>query len=231
MHNIIGIIGGSGAFATSYLLQKINEYSVFLHKAKNDSDFLHTITITTPFTYLDYKGNSQKDTFSHLLKNVHDLENIGCNIIVMACNTLHQYHNQLVAQKIKPHTVILNLPQVVCSFLNISDKKIGILCSEKSRLLNIYDDFIDKDNQQIVYPSLEVQESINYCINSVIEYDNRIKFKKLLDLAIDSLFQQNVDCVILGCTELSILKPVKTTRNIYDSVELLAIFLNQHFKE
>lgn len=231
MHNIIGIIGGSGAFATSFLLQKINEYSVLLHNAKKDSDFLHTITITTPLNYLDYKGNSDSDTLPHLLKNVHDLEKIDCNVIVMACNTLHQYHNQLLIQKKHNDTIILNLPQVVCSFLQPSYKKIGILCSEKSRLLNIYQNFIDKNNQEIIYPSKEVQDNINYCINSVIAYDNSFKVKKLLELAIDSLFERNVDCVILGCTELSIIKPLKSTRNIYDSVELLAIFLNQHFKE
>lgn len=231
MHNIIGIIGGSGAFATSYLLQKINEYSVLLHKAKSDSDFLHTVTVTTPLTNIDYKGNSKNNIFSHLLENVHKLENFGCNVIVMACNTLHQYHQQLVLQKLNNHTIILNLPEVVCSFLDTSHTKIGVLCSEKSRLLNIYQDFIDNNTQQIVYPSDKIQQSINYCINSVIENDNRTQFKQLLNLAIDSLFEQNVDCVILGCTELSILKPLKSIRNVYDSVELLAIFLNQHFKE
>ena len=41
---------------------------------------------------------------------------------------------------------------------------------------------------------------------------------------------KNVDSVILGCTELSILKPKPINKKIYDSVELLAIYLNQNFK-
>lgn len=231
MHNKIGIIGGSGAFATSFLLQKINEYSVLLNQANNDSDFLHTVTVTTPFTHVDYKGHSTQHTFSHLLKNLHDLENIGCNIIVMACNTLHEYWNQLQLNKKKSTTTILNLPEIVCSFIGNSEHNVGILCSEHTRDLNIYLPFLNQYNKNIVYPSELIQDKINYCIHSIIGNQNMNESKKVLDLSIDSLFEQNVDCVILGCTELSIIKPIKSIKNIYDSVELLALFLNQHFKE
>lgn len=231
MKNKIGIIGGSGAFATSFLLQKINEYSTHIHKSKTDSDFLHTVTVSTPLTHLDFKGNSQKDTFSHLLANLHSLEDMGCNIVVMACNTLHEYWEQLNSHKKLQSTIVLNLPQVVTSFVDKEEKRIGILCSEKCRSLDIYKPFLEINGQKLVYPSLEVQQIINHCINSVIQHDNDKKFKQLLDVSLYSLFEQNVDSVILGCTELSILKPVKMNRNLYDSVELLAIFLNQHFKE
>lgn len=231
MNHKIGIIGGSGAFATSFLLQKINEYSVLLHQAKSDSDFLHTVTITTPFTNLDYKGYSLENSFSHVLNNVHDLESIGCNIIVMACNTLHQYWHKLTLHKRKSNTIILNLPEIVCSFMEQPEQRVGILCSQQTRELNIYEQFLTQQNKHIVYPSLQIQDKINTCINSVISNQNIVESKHNLELASDSLFQQNIDCVILGCTELSIIKPTKTVRNIYDSVELLALFLNQHFKE
>lgn len=231
MKNKIGIIGGSGAFATSFLLQKINEYSVHMYKSKTDQDFLHTVTVSTPLTHLDFRGNSHKDTLKHLLDNVHQLESIDCNIIVMACNTLHEYWQYLNENKRSEHTIILNLPQIVCSFVDKSDKRVGVLCSEKSRMLDIYKPYLEKHEHQLVYPSFEIQQSINYCINSVIQNDHSKQFKQLLDISLYSLFEQEVDSVILGCTELSILKPPKMHRTLYDSVELLAIYLNQHFKE
>ena len=64
----IGIIGGSGAFATSYLLQKINETSVAMYGSKNDSEFLDTVTVSTPYSFLDYKGQSTKATIENLIK-------------------------------------------------------------------------------------------------------------------------------------------------------------------
>lgn len=231
MKNKIGIIGGSGAFATSFLLQKINEYSVIMYKSKTDQDFLHTVTVSTPLTHLDFRGNSHKDTLKNLLDNVHQLESIDCNIIVLACNTLHEYWQYLNENKRFEHTIILNLPQIVSSFVDKKEKKIGILCSEKCRMLDIYKPYLQENNQEIFYPSFEVQQTVNYCINSVIQNDQSKHFKQLLDISLYSLFEQEVDSVILGCTELSILKPSKVHRNIYDSVELLAIFLNQHFKE
>lgn len=57
--------------ATSFLLQKINEYSVYMYQSKADQDFLHTVTVSTPLTHLDFKGNSKKDTLTHLLLNIH----------------------------------------------------------------------------------------------------------------------------------------------------------------
>lgn len=233
MKHKIGIIGGSGALATSFLLYKINEYSTHIHHSKTDSDFLHTVTISTPFTHVDFQGNSQPDTLLHLVENLHDLEDISCNVIVMACNTIHEYWTTINDHKKNDNTLLLNLPQVVTSFIDKNHKKIGILCSEKSKELNLYESFLDPDNHQtLVYPDHHIQHTINECINAVIRYDTHPQYKELLHMAIDSLLAQNVDCVILGCTELSLLKPTNfNPQKIYDSVELLAIFLNQNFKD
>lgn len=231
MEHKIGIIGGSSAFATSFLLQKINEYSVYIHKSKNDNDFLHTVTVSTPFTHLDFKGNSQKDTLKHLLDNLHELEDIKCNVIIMACNTLHEYWEKLNSLKKNESTILLNLPQIVTSFVDVKEKRIGVLCSERCRQLDLYKPFLEMNNQKIIYPDMSIQQTINYCINSVIINDTSKQYKQLMDISLYKLFEQDVDSIILGCTELSLLKPPKINKTIYDSVELLAIFLNQHFKK
>lgn len=230
MKNKIGIIGGSGALATSFLLQKINEYSVVIHKSKTDSDFLHTVTISTPLTHLDFKGNSQKDTLSHLRDNLHQLEDMGCNVIVMACNTLHEYWETLNKSRKNEQTILLNLPQIITSLVEPTEKRIGVLCSEKCRQLDLYKPFLELNNQKIVYPDMTIQQAVNTCINSVLQHDTKKEYRQLMDISIYKLFEQDVDSIILGCTELSILKPQKINKTIYDSVELLAIFLNQHFK-
>ena len=230
MKNKIGIIGGSGAFATSHLLQKINEYSVTLNNALDDADFLNTVIISTPYNYLNFKGESKYDTYNNLLINVHDLEKIGCNIIVFACNTLYQFFSRINNDKMNQDSIILNLPQLVCHFIDKEETKIGILCSEKTRELNIYQPFLNK-NQKLIYPTNEFQQSINYCIRSVIQNKIDKQTKQVMDICLLSLFEQNVDSVIIGCTELSIIKPQKINKPIYDSVDLLAIFLNTNLKE
>lgn len=226
----IGIIGGSGAFATSYLLQKINETSVAMYGSKNDSEFLDTVTVSTPYSFLDYKGQSTKATIENLIKIMHQLETIDCNVIVMACNTLHQYWSVLNNKKLKNDTVLLHLPKIVAGFIENDEENIGVLCSEQSRFLDIYKSPLNDYNKKIVYPPINIQSSINFSINSVIQNNINKQTKQIFDICLYSLFEKNVDSVILGCTELSILKPKPINKKIYDSVELLAIYLNQNFK-
>lgn len=226
----IGIIGGSGAFATSHLSQKINEISVIMYGAKSDADFLDTVTVSTPYSFLDYKGNSTKSTVDNLLKTLNQLESIGCNVIVMACNTLHQYWSYLNNHKLNENTILLHLPQIVSSFIESDEETIGLLCSEQSRFIDIYKPHLIDLNKTLIYPPINIQSSVNFCINSVIKNDINKQTKQIFDICLYSLFEKNVDSVILGCTELSILKPKPINKKIYDSVELLAIYLNQNFK-
>ncbi len=224
----IGIIGGSGAFATSYLLQKINEYSVLMHQASNDQDFLHTITISTPFTALNHQGFPSKNTLHHLIQLLHQLESIDCNIIVLACNTLHQYWENLNQAKIHSSTTILHLPQIVSSYVSSKDKIVGILSSEQTRLLQLYEPFL-QFHQKLIYVPLKIQSKINDCIQSVIQNKIDVQIQQNFHDCLAYLFDNQVDSIILGCTELSILKKFITYPKIYDSVELLAMYLNQYF--
>lgn len=230
MTNKIGIIGGSGAFATSFLLQKINEYSAYIYKSKTDSDFLHTVTISTPHTNLDAKRNSQKDTFMCLLSNLHELEDMNCNVIVIACNSLHEHWESLNSARKNENTVLLNLPQIVSSFVEKDEKTIGILCSDRCRELELYKPLLKLNNQRILYPTQQIQDTITDCIKSVTMNDTRKQFKHLMDISLYSLFEQNVDSVIIASAELSIIKPIRVNKNLYDSVDLLAIFLNENYK-
>ena len=90
--------------------------------------------------------------------------------------------------------------------------------------------FTNNLNKTLIYPPINIQSSVNFCINSVIKNDINKQTKQIFDICLYSLFEKNVDSVILGCTELSILKPKPINKKIYDSVELLAIYLNQNFK-
>lgn len=225
----IGIIGGNGAFATSHLVNKIHEFSVSLYGAKTDADFLDIVTISTPSIFVDNQGNTNQKTVDNLIKVFKQLENIECNVIVIACNTLHQYWHLLDKNK-QSNTIFLNLPYIVSSFLKKNENQIGIISSEQTRLLNIYDPFLSINYKNIIYPEKKIQKLVNICIQEAIENKINTKNQKYFNQIVSSMFEKNIHSLILGCTELSLFYQKEKHKKVYDSIDLLAIYLNQHFK-
>lgn len=215
----IGIIGGSGAIASSFLLKRINELSVTFRNAKNDNDFFDIVLIQTSENGLDEQGNLTEKTRDNLLKNIHHLEMMDCDVIAIACNTVHYHYDYLNSLKKNEKTEIINLPELVYSF--VPDKKtVGILCSSQSRKskLGVYSEGIFLNDHE--------QEFLDSCISAVIE--NKISEKNISDFekCLGFLKDKGAKSVILGCTELTFYRNKIDDIDIYDSVELLSFYLN-----
>ena len=221
MKNItVGVLGGLGPMASVYFYEMV----VNMTDAKTDQehvDMIITNRATTPDRTAFIVGESQDDPSEVLIDDAKKLENYGVDFIVMTCNTAHYFYKK-IADSINIEMINI-VEETVKHAKATNHKKLGILATTGNIKTNLYQDMCEKygieymtldENRQsqvmeIIYDDIKSGKPANMNkFNSIIEY----------------LKENNCDGVVLGCTELSILKnDNKLNGDFYiDSLEMLA---------
>ncbi|MPN07061.1 Aspartate racemase [bioreactor metagenome] len=221
MNNItVGVLGGLGPMASVYFYEMV----VNMTEAKTDQehvDMIITNRATTPDRTAFIVGNSNEDPSKILIDDAKKLEKYGVDFIVITCNTAHYFYEKIVNSVNIP---LVNIVEETIKHAKVTNhKKLGILATTGNIKTNLYQNMCEK--YDIEY--LVLDENRQSQIMEII-YDD-IKSGKLADMdkfnsIVDYLKENNCDGVILGCTELSILKnDNKLDGNFYiDSLEVLA---------
>jgi aspartate racemase len=123
------------------------------------------------------------------------LDNVRPDFIVMVCNTVHAYYDILQNSITAP---ILNLINIVKIYLEKENlRKIMVLGTSTTVKSKIY----EFDNMIILYPTGEEQKIIDLAIE---EFNvNRSSANRILTIA--EKYTDDVDCFILGCTEVALM--------------------------
>lgn len=216
----VGVIGGLGPMATVYFFDMV----VRLTDAKTDQDHVDMIIAnraTTPDRTDYIIGNSDKSPVDILIKDTKMLEKCNSDFIVITCNTAHYFYDEISNSVGIP--VINIIEETVKYAKEKGHKKLGILATTGNIKTKLYQNMCEK--YSIDY--LVLDESRQNDIMDIIYNDiksgknaNMHKFNKTINYIKDN----KCDGVILGCTELSILKNDNNLDDKFyiDSLEILA---------
>ncbi len=192
----LGIIGGLGPFASSYLYEMITKKT----KANVDQAHLNIAILSyasTPDRTAYILNENTDSPFPYLLENCKILEKLGVKMISIPCNTSCYFHEKLQKNVNIP---INNLIKNTVKYIKQKGyKKVCILATTGTIKSNLYQNELMKEN-------------INYCLpnqDKVMEiiYDYVKSGKDVpLNLIEETIKNIDADAYILGCTELSILK-------------------------
>lgn len=214
---ILGILGGLGPMATVYFYEMLTEHT----KAECDQDHIDILIsskATTPDRTAYIIGNSECNPINTMVTEAIRLCDAGASLIVLPCNTAHYFYDQIADAINVPIINIIEETAKFCSDRGM--KKIGILATEGTVSSGTYVKYCSKYGIEVKTPSQSSQE----IINSII-YE---KIKKNLEPDMDAFFKvcdelSDCDTLILGCTELSLLKKCGSLDNRFtDSLEVLA---------
>lgn len=195
----IGIIGGAGPMAGVLLMQKIITICQKKYKCINDFDFPKIILLSYPFAEmlkpLSFKQD-EKRVAKQLKEAIDFLSNSGMDYITIACNTLHGFINEPYGNK------LINLITETKSFLleqNLS--KVLVLCTKTSKLKGLYNfaktKFLSPKDLQWI------EGLIKKILSGIFSFQDR---KCLENFILSSIKKDpNIDGILLGCTELSVL--------------------------
>ena len=192
----VGIVGGMGPYATNFFLKRILD----LTPVKLDKDHFHTIidnNVKIPSRTRAVKYNEQSPV-NDIVKSINNLGKVGCTFVMLPCNSVHYFYD-LVIKKIE--IPWLNMIQIVSNkMLDLSYTKPLILGGYITTQKKVYSQYLPE--------SVYLSKSENRIIESIIE---EIKIKNSLDKNSERTikniiknYDDSIDSVLLGCTELPI---------------------------
>ena len=212
----IGVLGGMGALSSANFYHQMIQYCQHQYGAVQDADFPAMMIYNYPLEGFDETGIVDRDlVVMQLTEALQALEQSGCEILVMVCNTVHALWEELQASVSVP--LVSLITQVVEHVEDQGYQKIGLLCSETTNRLGLY----ASEKMDIITPSDFQQKQLNQVIEHVMagvqnDYDAKI--------CKDIMYQMQrlgAEAVILGCTEIPLaIDQLQTDMKIFDTIEL-----------
>ena len=133
----IGILGGMGPEASANLYSKMIKYTQHEYGAVQDSDYPPIIIYSMPLLGFDETGIVDQDSVKmQLIEGVRKLENAGCDLIIIGCNTVHIFFDEMQAAVNIP---ILNIvEETKKKVVDFGCKKVGLFASESTSKTKLY---------------------------------------------------------------------------------------------
>ena len=219
---ILGVLGGVGPLATIYFADLV----VKMTQAQTDQEhiamvILNHASIPDRTAYILDKSNP--DPLPVMVRDAKILEEDNCSYIVIPCNTAHYFYDEIQKSVNVPIINILEETVSYCEKTVPELKKIGVLATEGTIKSRAYQNIIEKHSLECVLPSDEDQASLMNIIYNQVKAGMQVDIFEFQRI-IGELKKKGCEAVILGCTELSIIKKDFgiDRPDIVDSMECLA---------
>lgn len=219
---ILGVLGGVGPLATIYFADLV----VKMTDAKTDQEHIAMVILnhsSIPDRTEYIMDKSKPNPLPVMINDAKMLEEDNCDYIVIPCNTAHYFYDEIQKSVSVPIINILEETVKYCEKTIPNIKKIGVLATDGTIISQAYQNIIEKHGLECVIPDDDDQRSVMDIIY------NQVKAGKQVDIfefhrIIGNLKKSGCDAIVLGCTELSIIKKDFdiNREDIVDSMECLA---------
>lgn len=216
----LGVIGGSGPLATAYFYELLCRMT----DAEHDQEHIDLVIIgkSSVPDRTDYiLGNSTESPLPHYIEAGKSLERMGMDLIAIPCITAHYFYRELSENIGIP---IIHIVRETVRYLK--DRKIknaGVMATEGTIKSNLFQKELYENGIHPVVPSQKGQEYVSEMIYKSVKAGRPVNME-LFSSVKEELLNKGADTIILGCTELSL---IKRTENIgsgfIDALEVLAL--------
>lgn len=217
----LGIIGGMGPKATSVFFDKIIENT----DAQKDQEHLNIIILnhaTLP-DRTDAILNHKEESFLKAIKrDIKLLELAEVSNIAIPCNTSHYFYDKMKAM------TDINIINMVEETIKVivekygSNTKVGIMATNGTIRSDVYKKVGEQFGLELHYPEEAIQAQIMDIIYNKVKSNIHVDGKEIEDLVLHFVEKEGCSCVILACTELSVIKLTdKAAKYCVDAMEVL----------
>ena len=217
---LLGILGGLGPMASVYFCEMLISHT----KADRECDhinFLLSSRADTPDRSSYILGLSDDDPTPAMTEEARRLEAAGAELIAIPCNTAHYFYDRICEAV---NTPILNIITETARFCRASGvRKIGVLATEGTAAAGAYQKFLDGFSIEVLPLTKSEQDTVSDIIFNKIKRGLAPDVNALMSVA-EALRSRGAELIVLGCTELSLVKKQNSLPEyIIDSLELLAL--------
>ncbi|MGD9560004.1 MAG: aspartate/glutamate racemase family protein [Oscillospiraceae bacterium] len=216
---VLGILGGLGPMATAYFYEMVTAHT----KAARDQEHIDMVIsskATTPDRTAYILGQSDEDPFGVMEAEAERLVTFGAEVIAIPCNTAHYFYTRLDEVITVPVLNMVRLTAQKAAALGCG--KVGILATDGTVQTHTYQQACEAAGLEWAVPQPKQQALVMQVIYGDIK-SGRAPDMARFGSAAESLFALGCQRLILGCTELSLLKKMGLLDKRYiDSMEVLA---------
>lgn len=220
MDRIVGILGGMGSAASETFYKMVVEMT----DAARDQDHVNMVIYNDAGMPDRTKAILEKnydEVRERMLRDIHKLEDFGCEAVGVTCNTAHFFVDMLEG---KFHIPVIHMIKETVRRAAVKNPggKTAVLATDGTIKTELYQKYMEEAGLEPFIPAWDIQAKVMYEI-----YD-RIKEGRDADRDVWEKIDRNIrnaGCVmaILGCTELSVIKEQLGLGDFYmDPMRVLA---------
>jgi len=217
----VGIIGGLGPGTTSEFYSEL----VFSCQEKDKTNRPPILIYSVPISYeieedAIARGIGEERCIPFLTDAAKKLEKAGADFLVMPCNSLHAFMNE-IRNSIK--IPVLSIVEETTKFLQKEGiTKVGIIATAITLNEKLYENSFEVNGITQVKPDDFQQAKIGKIIHNLVLNRQSNKDREELMKIIDDFETKGVNHVILACTDLQLLIPQHSRLKIYDTMKIFA---------
>lgn len=216
----LGVIGGLGPMATAHFMRLVTEMTL----AASDQEHLEMLIYSktsTPDRTAYLLGRSKESPLPSVLDAGHVLEQQGAQVIAIPCITLHCFFDKIAEELNVP--LINTVRDTVMYVRERGVESLGIMATEGTVRGRLFHNELEAMGMTAVTPSDKYQKYITEIIYGSVKQNKPVDTEKFFEVS-EHFRSMGADCVVLGCTELSLIKPlVQMPAGFIDVLEVLAM--------
>lgn len=217
----VGIIGGLGPETTSEFYLDII-FSCY-EKTKQARPGIIISSVPLPYALeedLITKNTGSERLIPFLIKEAKRLEKAGADFIVMPCNSLHIFIEDI---KNAVHIPVFSIIEETVKFLKKNNfKKVGIVSTSATIKNKLYETAFEKNKISYVTPNEFQQAKMGKFILNLVKGQQNNRDREDLIEIINDFEKEHVDCVALACTDLQLLIPKHPRIKIFDTMKIFS---------
>ena len=201
---VIGVIGGMGPEATVDLMRRV----ISATPATDDIDHIRMIVDNNPKVPSRLKAlldKSGEDPAPVLAGMARGLEAAGAHVLVIPCNTAHHYLPDIRAAVGIPVVDMVALSVAWLQAILAPKSRIGLLASPAVRLTGLFEHHCARAGIGILSPEGAEEVAVLAVIKGAKAGYVSPAQKVAYRAAADALIARGAACLVVACTELSVL--------------------------
>jgi aspartate racemase len=217
----VGIIGGLGPETTSEFYLKV----IFQCQKQNATQRPSIVIASVPLLFEIERDliafNKGKERYIPFLVNeAQRLEKSNVDFIVMPCNSLHVFIDEI---RNAVNIPVLSIVEETIKYLKEKDmKNVGLISTSATIANNVYEKKLNESKIDFVTPDDLQKAKMDKIIQRLVEGQHLNSDRELVLEVVEDLVKKDVDGVALACTDLQLLLPSSDKIHIFDTMNVLA---------
>ncbi|MCR5210979.1 MAG: amino acid racemase [Lachnospiraceae bacterium] len=215
----LGVIGGMGPMASAYFMELVTDMT----EASCDQEHLTMYIASCPSVpdrTAFILGESEDDPVPGMIDMGLFLQSRGVSCIAIPCMTAHYFHDRL--QESLRVQVIDAIEETAGLLFDAGIRKAGVMATDGSVKSGIFHERLKKKGIEYITPDEAGQKKVMSLIYDDVKTGRKADLNAFFEVS-DSLFKEGAEAVILGCTELSVIKRDNDLgRGFIDCMEVLS---------